>query len=163
MGAIGEPGCLLALTRRFVFSSRRIAEVASSLLQLCCKCLDKVTHAVDQTAKQPLGDRVLPARLRVIFLHLAPSHTCNRVAVHMNARRSAGTSRRSTRINLSLRAEVQQTFNTLAGQISVSCTLIKHRRVLWSGGSGTTNATATRSWRSWGAATATRPVYYQQF
>lgn len=49
-----------------------------------------MTCAVDQTAEQLLGDRVLPAWLDIIFLHLAPSHTCNRVVVHMNAHSSTG-------------------------------------------------------------------------
>lgn len=65
-------------------------ELGLGVLSLCCNCVDKVTHAVDQTAEQLLGDRVLPAWLDIIFLHLAPSHTCNRVVVHMNAHSSTG-------------------------------------------------------------------------
>ena len=63
-------------------------ELGLGLLQLVVS--DKVTCAVDHTAEQLLGDRVLPAWLDIIFLHLAQSHTCYRVVVHMNAHDSSG-------------------------------------------------------------------------
>lgn len=71
-------------------SSLMFCELGLGVLLLCCKWVDKVTRAVDQTAEQVLGDRVLPAWLDIIFLYLASSHTCNRVVVHMNAHSSTG-------------------------------------------------------------------------
>lgn len=65
-------------------------ELGLGVLWLYCKWVDKVTRAVDQAAEQLPGDRVLPAWLDIIFLHLASSHTCNRVVVHMNAPGPAG-------------------------------------------------------------------------
>lgn len=83
-------GRLIILTQWFILPSPVFCELGLVVLQLCCKWADKVTRVVDQTAEQLLGDRVLPAWLDIIFLHLAPSHTCNRVVVHMNAHSTAG-------------------------------------------------------------------------